>query len=138
MKKLNIFILILVAVFNVNTPMFAVQREPCKEDPEKIDLGLENKGGNIEGNIEGNIDERSLSAMQIEAYIYRNKVYVQISNIGEAIITISDSNGNLVYEQSLFVNSYSVQEILLPLVPNNYSIVISTDNIYAIGYFNIY
>lgn len=130
MKKLNIFILILVAVLNVNTPMFAVQREPCKEDPEKIDLGLVNK--------EGNIEERSLSAMQIEAYIYRNKVYVQISNIGEAIITINDSNGNLVYEQSLFVNSYSVQEILLPLVPNNYSIVISTDDIYAIGYFNIY
>ncbi len=130
MKKLNIFILILVAVLNVNTPMFAVQRGPCKEDPEKIDLGLGNKGGNKE--------ERSLSAMQIEAYIYRNKVYVQISNIGEAIITINDSNGNLVYEQSLFVNSYSVQEILLPLVPNNYSIVISTDDIYAIGYFNIY
>ena len=134
MKKLNIFILILVAVLNVNTPMFAVQREPCKEDPEKIDLGI----GNKEGNIEGNIEERSLSAMQIEAYIYRNKVYVQISNIGEAIITINDSNGNLVYEQSLFVNSYSVQEILLPLVPNNYSIVISTEDIYAIGYFNIY
>lgn len=130
MKKLNIFILILVAVLNVNTPMFAVQREPCKEDPEKIDLGIDNKGGNK--------GERSLSAMQIEAYIYRNKVYVQISNIGEAIITINDSNGNLVYEQSLFVNSYSVQEILLPLVPNNYSIVISTDDIYAIGYFNIY
>ena len=129
MKKLNIFILILVAVLNVNTPMFAVQREPCKEDPEKIDLGIDNKGGNK--------GERSLSAMQIEAYIYRNKVYVQISNIGEAIITINDSNGNLVYEQSLFVNSYSVQEILLPLVPNNYSIVISTDDIYAIGYFNI-
>lgn len=132
MKKLNIFILILVAVLNVNTPMFAVQREPCKEDPEKIDLGIGDKEG------KGNKYERSLSAMQIEAYIYRNKVYVQISNIGEAIITINDSNGNLVYEQSLFVNSYSVQEILLPLVPNNYSIVISTDDIYAIGYFNIY
>ena len=102
-----------------------------KNDPEKIDIIIENKEN-------PNKDERNLNAFLINPYIDKLQaiVYVELYNVGAVNVKIMDSCGNVVcdsYARTIIPITLQMQ---LPLENDSFFIEINSSKYYAYGFFN--
>jgi hypothetical protein len=81
--------------------------------------------------------DRSIIVPDVTVELHRQQLLLEVSlcNIGDALITLVDSNGNVVNEVIVNAKGNATTLMNLPSIPGMYSIVISSDSYYAVGEF---
>lgn len=127
MKTLLFTILLFATTMNV----FASEQQDSNA-PESI--GIEAYKKLTQGT---NPQERDLSYYEIEAYLYSESrtVEVNLFNIGDAYVSIIDTNGRLI--DSIDIDTDVPNSVMLNVDYGcgNYYLIISSPTIYAEGYF---
>lgn len=125
MKK---FLLLFIASLCPYLYMGAQTSNNSNTDSKEIDLEKKHNGfGN----------ERPRSIYFLEAYYYSSTEDVTIihDGLGESVISLLDSYGQVVYYTTIYSSCYSTLDIPVPYIAGSYTVVIDSEMVYACGSF---
>ena len=82
-------------------------------------------------------NERPRSIYFLEAYYKSSAEAVNIihDGLGESVISLLDSYGQVVYYTSIYSSCYSTLDIPVPSIAGSYTVVIDSEMVYAYGSF---
>ena len=122
--KVKLFIILIVLMFHPMSNFAFVMEDG---DPEEIILDKEDKS----------TTSRPRELIICSAYYHVSDKYVEVhlAGMGNVDICILNSEGERIEKSSLNSEMYSVLFFNIPSKNAPYTIIINSDNFYAIGYF---